>query len=373
MTESLNTGNALFASLATDIDFTMPSSAGFPFALWKTLAERGLLSNYSSSKTSSDKMNYANLASAGLALTKLSGYPGLTMTWLGQLLKVDFINRYSKQSKDCIKAVLQGDALCSLAISEPGAGAHPKYLSCSAERQGDYFVLNGEKAYVSHGPYAQWFIVLAITDVLAGKKQFSAFLIHHTQNGLTVGVEEQGSLLAPSSHCNVTFEQCKLPASALIGVPGRAFETISRPMRTLEDVLMLAPIIGAIQVQLDLISASGRNGLDRDILGRCLCLAESALELALLSAQKLDESAELPDLTTLIVGTRTLISEIQSHIEPWLDVHPRIETLYNDIQLLSNIGQSATQARVDSLAEHYLSSDFSNEKVLRKGLFSTSI
>ena len=342
-------------------------------ALWKTMAERGLLTRYSADKTGSGKINYANLASAGLALTKLCGYPGLTMTWLGQLLKADFLSRYSKQSSDCINAILQGDALCSLAISEPGAGAHPKYLTCSAERQGDDFVLVGEKAYVSHGPYAQWFIVLAITDVLAGKKQFSAFLIDKSQPGLKIGAGEQGSLLAPSSHCNVTFEQCKVSASAMIGTPGRAFEDISRPMRTLEDVLMLAPIVGAIQVQLDLLTANGRDSLDRDTLGRCLCLNESALELSLRSAQKLDESAELPDLTALIVGTRTLISEIQNHIEPWLDVHPRIETLYNDIQLLSSIGQSATQVRVGTLAGHYLSKDTSNEKVSNRDLFNATI
>lgn len=378
MTESQPAAH-LFEALALESpnggDFRIPASGDFPLALWKRLANKGLLSGYSTGQTT-----YRDIAATGLALTKHSGHLGLTMTWLGQLLKLGFLNRQDKNRgkplKDCVGAILSGDALCSLAISEPGAGAHPKHLSCTAARQGDDYVLNGEKAYVSHGPYAEWFIVLAITEIVKQKKQFSAFLIHKTQAGLTLGPDEQSARLAPSNHCTITFDQCRVSEQALIGTPGRAFEEISKPMRTLEDVLMLAPIAGAIQIQLDLLATcnlatwnkDGLNGndLSLDLLGRCLCLAESVAELGLLAAQKLDQSATSAnpaaalatgltgDLTALIIGTRALISEIQTHLEPLLSVHPGLEVLFNDIQLLTSIAQGATQARVTSIAAKFL-------------------
>lgn len=356
-------------------DFWIPASGGFPLALWKRLADKGLLSGYSTGQTT-----YRDIAATGLGLTKCCGHLGLTMTWLSQLLKLGFLNRQDKNQgkplKDCVGAILSGDALCSLAISEPGVGAHPKHLSCTATRQGDDYVLNGEKACVSHGPYADWFIVLAITEIVKEKKQFSAFLIHKTQAGLTLGPGEQSARLAPSSHCSITFDQCRVSEQALIGTPGRAFEEISRPMRTLEDVLMLAPIAGAIQIQLDLLAtghlATGnkddlnRSDLSLDLLGRCLCLAESVAELGLLAAQRLAESTAsanpasalatglTSDLTALIIGARALISEIQTHLEPLLPVHPGLEVLFNDIQLLTGIAQGATQARVNSIAAKFL-------------------
>ena len=368
MTEPQPTAH-LFESLnlesENDVDYTVPTSGGFPMALWKELANKGLLSSYST-----EQSTYRDIAAAGLALTKRCGHLGLTMTWLGQLLKLSFLKDQGKSSNDAVSAILSGDALCSLAISEPGAGAHPKHLSCTATRRGDDYVLNGEKAYVSHGPYADWFIVLAITDVVAEKKQFSAFLIHKTLAGLILGSSEQSARLAPSSHCTITFDQCQVSEQALIGTPGRAFEEISKPMRTLEDVLMLAPIAGAIQVQLELLAASNlttcnNDDLSLDLLGRCLCLAESVAELGLLGAQKLDESAVSADLTSglgadltaLIIGTRALISEVQAPLEPLLHFHPRLETLFNDIQLLTSIAQGATQARVQSIAAKFLADD----------------
>ncbi len=368
MTESPQASPEFFDMLIKGIDFTMPASGSFPMALWRDLAGRGLLNHFSGGNTS-----YRDIASAGLLLTRHSAAPGLTMTWLGQLLKLGFLKsgflkHAGEQAYDCVQEILAGEALCSLAISEPGAGAHPKHLSCTATLRKGRYEINGEKAWVSHGPYADWFIVLAITDVIDERKQFSAFLIHKSQAGMELGSGEQSARLAPSSHCNISFRQCQVPETALIGIPGQAFEEISKPMRTLEDVLMLAPIAGAIQVQLDLLASHGKAAIDPDVLGRCLCLADSVAELGLVSAEKLDQSTELPDLTTLITGTRALISEVQSHIQPLLHLHCGLETLFNDIQLLTSIGQGATQARIRSLAER----SFTQASSLRESAATTT-
>lgn len=354
-------------ALTKDLDFSEVTNTPFSFEIWQTLAQRRLLSGFATGqaigdeasgatndKRSYEQSTYEDIAAAGYTLTRLCGHAGLTMTWIGQLLKAGFLQRYGQQANNCVDAILSGESLCAMAISEPGVGAHPKHLTCTAERRGSNFVLNGKKAYVSNGPNADWFIVLAITNTSGERKHFSAFLVSKLQLGLDIGQPEPGSTLMPSTHCDIVFTDCVIAHNALIGTPGKAFDEISKPMRTLEDVLMLAPIAGAMQAQLDLIVKHHGKDFELDLLGQCLCLTESAAELGILAAGTLDRATEIPDLTPLIIGTRALIHQVQSNLQRWRQVHPRLETLFDDIQLLTSIGQSATQMRVRSLASRYV-------------------
>lgn len=346
-------------ALTNGLDFNTITNTPFPFEIWQTMAQRQLLTSFARRRSAAGNSThpqsaYEDIAAAGYALTRRCGHAGLTMTWIGQLLKTDFLQRYGQQATHCVNTILSGESLCALAISEPGVGAHPKHLTCSAERHGKSFVLNGAKAYVSDGPDADWFIVLAITETLAERKQFSAFLVNKNQPGLEIGPPAPGSALAPSSHCNIIFTRCRITEDALLGTPGKAFDEISKPMRTLEDVLMLAPIAGAMQAQLDLIVEHQCEDADLALLGQCLCLTESAAELGILAAGTLDRATEISDLTPLIIGTRALIHQVQISLQRWRQVHPRLETLFDDIQLLTSIGQSATQMRVRSLASRYV-------------------
>lgn len=325
------------------------ADARFPLTLWQALATHGWLQGFETPARPGP--DYAQIAQAAMTLTRAYSSPGLTMSWLGQLLKLDILKRYGSNTHHCVDEVESGKTLCALAISEPGAGAHPKHLSCKAESVDGGFILTGKKAYVSHGANANWFIVLAISDEIAGRKQFSAFLLHKSQPGLTLGTPEQGQALAPHSHCGITFEHCELPASALIGTPGRAFEEISRPMRSLEDVLMLAPIATAIGLQLELLAGLPAGKIPTEELTAAFCLSETIGELGLLSARRLGQNATLPDLSALVIGARALIEQSQSLIAPWMSLHPKLKTLGKDIQLLASIGQSATKKRAAKLAQ----------------------
>jgi acyl-CoA dehydrogenase len=338
-----------FAILADDLDFSMAATQEFPWALWQAMANRKLLKNYSSADTT-----YKEISAGGLALTQLSASPGLTMTWLGQLLKIGLLKRHGKLSQPCINTVLSGESLCALAISEPDAGAHPKHLSSTADQKNGYFVLNGKKAFVSDGPHADWFIIIAITSIIAGRKHYSAFLVHKSQPGLILGRMEHSAKLRPSGHCTITLDNCQVAGSALIGTEGRAFDEISKPLRTLEDILMLAAIAGAMWAQLNLIVRDHRDNLALTTLGHWLSLANSTAELGLLAAGKLDNKAGTEELTTLINGARALIKDFQKHIKPFLRLSPQCKSLYDDIALITSIGQTASQARTSSLASNYL-------------------
>ena len=332
-----------------------PQANTFPFQAWKHLADQGLLLRFATSPSAA--LPYRDIALCGYVMTRHHHSLGLTMTWVGQLLKCHFLHTLNCRDSAYIKNILNGDSLCALAISEPSVGAHPKHLSCTATRQGSNYILNGEKAFVSHGPYAERFIVLAITEQTQGRKHFSAFLVSAESEGLQLMPSQPVNGLRPSSHCNIVFTNCQISAGTLIGTPGHAFDEISLPMRTLEDGLMLAPIAGAMQAQLDYLahaSSARSKPIERYKMGELLSLTESAKELGIIAASKLDQHGGIPDLTPLIIGFRSLVEQVQTILLEWHDEYPGLRELANDIQILSNIGRQATAARTASLADRFL-------------------
>ncbi|MEZ0148782.1 MAG: acyl-CoA dehydrogenase family protein [Candidatus Reddybacter sp.] len=327
----------------------------FPFQAWKRLADQSLLLRFTTTPTAT--LPYRDIALSGYVMTRHHQSLGLTMTWVGQLLKCHFLRSLNYRHSAYIDNILNGDSLCALAISEPNVGAHPKHLSCNAVEQGDNYVLNGEKAFVSHGPYADRFIVLAITEQTQGRKHFSAFLVPANSTGLQRMPPQPVKGLQPSSHCNIVFTDCHIPAATLIGSAGQAFEEISLPMRTLEDSLMLAPIAGAMQAQLDYLahaSSASSKPFERNKMGVLLSLTESAKELGIIAASKLDQHEGIPDLTPLIIGFRSLTEQAQTMLLEFHDEYPGLRKLAGDIQILSNIGRQATAARTASLTDRFL-------------------
>ena len=335
-------------------------SSHFPSESWQSLADHNLLHRFTSSIYAADtpttRLPCTDIALTGYLMTRHHLSLGLTMTWVGQLLKCHFLRSLGCHDPAYTEAILNGDSLCALAISEPKVGAHPKHLSCNAVKQGDTYIINGEKAFASHGPYADRFIVLAITEQTQGRKYFSAFLVPANTPGLRRMPAQPVKGLQPSSHCNIVFNDCQTPSSTLLGTAGQAFEEISLPMRTLEDSLMLAPIAGAMQAQLDYLaraSSACSKPFERHKMGELLSLTESAKELGIITASKLDQHEDIPDLTPLINGFRSIVDQVQTTQLEWHVDYPGLRELASDIKILSNIGRQATAARTASLADRF--------------------
>ena len=98
----------------------------------------------------------------------------------------------------------------SLAISEPGTGAHPKYLQTSASREGDDWVLTGEKSFLTNGPLAALFVVLAVSATEGDKKRLTAFLVPRETPGLSLTDPIHLDFLKPSPHCGIRLDACRL-------------------------------------------------------------------------------------------------------------------------------------------------------------------
>ncbi len=158
-----------------------------------------------------------------------------------------------------LQSMAAGECLLALAISEPGVGAQPKHLRTRAVQQsssagdGDW-VLDGHKAFVSNGPAADAILVLALSAEHEGRKRFDAFLLDAQTPGLTRETNARVQGLAPLGHCDLLLQACRVPASRRIGAPGQAFASIARPVRAVEDALLLGPLLGAMQCELEALA-----------------------------------------------------------------------------------------------------------------------
>ncbi len=159
-------------------------------------------------------MSYAAIAREEAALVERTGLLGEGGAWAGrQMVARFFIAGFGTAEQRAAWL----PHLASVAISEPRVGAHPKLLTTRAEEDGDGYAIFGEKAWVNNGPLAAVFVVFAVTSIEVGRKRYSAFLVPRDTLGLTIDEAPQYRALAPSRHCGLKLDNCRVPRSALLG------------------------------------------------------------------------------------------------------------------------------------------------------------
>jgi acyl-CoA dehydrogenase len=119
---------------------------------------------------------------------------------------------------------LAAGAIGGFCLTEPGSGSDAGAMKTTARRDGDHWVLNGEKAWITNAKVARWFVALAKTDEAAGKRGISAFLVSGHAPGLTIGHEEDKLGLKASTTSAVLFDNCRIPAANLLGELGQGFK-----------------------------------------------------------------------------------------------------------------------------------------------------
>ncbi|MCP4502797.1 MAG: acyl-CoA dehydrogenase [Deltaproteobacteria bacterium] len=108
-------------------------------------------------------------------------------------------------------------------LSEPQAGSDPRGMKTTAVKEGDEYVLNGSKQWITNGTYAGLHLVFARTDPDAGARGMSCFLVEKGTPGLIVGEPEKKMGLRSSNTVGLTFEDCRVPAANLIGGEGQGY------------------------------------------------------------------------------------------------------------------------------------------------------
>jgi acyl-CoA dehydrogenase len=118
--------------------------------------------------------------------------------------------------------VAEGSAIAAFAISEPDAGSDVAALQCAARKDGDFYVINGEKTWISNGGIADFYLVFARTGEAPGAKGISAFLVDADAPGLNI--TERIEVMAPHPLAHLTFKDCRIPAVQRLGNSGQGFK-----------------------------------------------------------------------------------------------------------------------------------------------------
>jgi alkylation response protein AidB-like acyl-CoA dehydrogenase len=128
-----------------------------------------------------------------------------------------------EQKKAWFPRIASGEDLISYCLSEPGAGSDAAGMTTAAVRDGDEYVLNGTKIWISMAGPSSLYTVLAKTDPDKGARGVSAFLVRSDDPGFSVGKAEKKMGIKGSPTCAVHFDDCRIPADRLIGEEGKGF------------------------------------------------------------------------------------------------------------------------------------------------------
>ncbi len=169
------------------------------------------------------------------------------------------------QKGRCLPLLASGEWLAgSFGLSEPQAGSDPNSMTTRADLRGDRFVLNGTKQWITSGDRAGVIIVWARTDVGAGNRGITAFLVEGGTPGLVVGRLEEKMGIRSSSTVSLTFEDCAIPASAVLGQVGHGLRVA---LAALDGgrIGIASQATGTIRAALD---ASARYARERKAFGQ---------------------------------------------------------------------------------------------------------
>jgi len=342
--------------------------AVIPSDLWKAIGDAGLARIGLPEAYGGDGGDLRSLAVAAEAMAAACGVRGVVNPWLGRQLNARqqiLLHGSEEQRQRYLPGLAAGTLTPCLAISEPKAGAHPKYLSATAERDGDDFVLNGEKAYLSNGPIADFFMVLAITGTENGRKRFSALIVPRDTPGLELTEGVKIDFMRPAPHCGLRLTDVRVPTANLLGQEGDAFETISLPMRRTEDALFAASIAGAMRHQLAALGqAIGTVALEDDQvaeLGRLAAVPDGLFAIAYRAAELLDLDADTnaDAVSAMAAAARDWAGQSQERVRSLIDalgidLPPMLADETRDLEKGLGIARSAHDIRARQRARALL-------------------
>lgn len=170
-------------------------------------------------------LDYVSLA---LVLEEIAAGDGGTSTVISvnncPVCSIGMMYANAQQKQQWLRPLAQGDMLGAFALTEPHTGSDAAALRTSASRDGDDYIINGTKQFITSGKHADVAIVFAVTDKAAGKKGISAFWVPTKTPGYIVAGIEHKMGQHSSDTAQILFENCRVPAANMIGEPGQGYK-----------------------------------------------------------------------------------------------------------------------------------------------------
>lgn len=200
-------------------------SGEFPHTTIKKMGELGFMGIEVPEQYGGSGMDALSYILALEEICKVDASHGVIMSVNNSLYCQGILKFGTEEQKNkFVTPIASGKAIGGYSLTEPQSGSDAGALRSRATRDGDFYILNGRKSWVTSGPVANYFVVFMMTDPDKKQKGVSAFIVDGNTPGLTRGKKEPKLGIRASATSELIFENCRIPAESLLGEEGEGFK-----------------------------------------------------------------------------------------------------------------------------------------------------
>lgn len=318
----------------------------YPADLFQDLADLGFMGMTIGPEYDGSKTDYISYALALIEIAAADGGLSTILSVHNSLTALIIANiGTSEQKQALLPKLARGEWIGGFALTEPHAGSDASGLKVRAARQGDSYILNGTKQFITSGQIAGLMIVFAVTDPDAGSRGISAFAVDTATQGYVVSKLEEKLGQKASDTCSITFEDMKIPADALLGAEGQGYKIALSNLET-GRIGIAAQSVGMARAALDYAIAYAK---ERESFGQAIFNHQAV-------------SFRLADMATKLEAARLMVMNVASLKDQG---EPCLKQACMAKLFASEMAEEVCSAAIQTLGGYGYLSDYPLERIYR--------